>query len=101
MADVACDFTKVRIEQQSDERVRVSHARGQPPTSTYKVTTTYVDGWRNDGLIVISGIDAHRKAQRTAEAIFERTSGMVSARRASAPCVGFPCERSPLTTRAH
>jgi hypothetical protein len=77
--DVACDFTQVRFEQTGIDRVRVSGARGRAPTSTYKVSATFADGFRNMAILVIGGEDASRKARRTAEAILERTGAMQKA----------------------
>ena len=38
--EVATDLTRVSIAQEGPGRVRVADARGQPPTSTYKVAAT-------------------------------------------------------------
>ncbi|HET7527554.1 MAG TPA: acyclic terpene utilization AtuA family protein, partial [Burkholderiaceae bacterium] len=77
LPDVSCDFRDVRMEQVDDERVRVSGARGRAPTATYKVSATQLDGFRCAGMMVIVGIDAADKAQRTGEAIVERTRGIL------------------------
>jgi hypothetical protein len=76
LPDVVCDFRSVHIEQVGAERVRVSGARGLPPTETYKVSATYMDGYRCAGMMAIIGIDAVAKAQRTGEAVLERTRGI-------------------------
>ena len=73
LPDVVCDFRAVRIEQLDQDHVRVSGARGMAPTDAYKVSATYVDGFRCSGTMIIVGIDAVAKAQRTGEAILERT----------------------------
>lgn len=73
LPDVVADFTEVKIEQEARDRVRVSPARGRPPTDSYKVSATYVDGYRSSGSMIITGIDAVAKARRTGEAIVERT----------------------------
>ncbi|MBT2322746.1 DUF1446 domain-containing protein [Variovorax paradoxus] len=73
LPDVSCDFRGVTIEQQEDNRVRVSPAKGRAPTPSYKVSATRLDGYRCAGSLVIVGIDAEKKARRTAEAIIERT----------------------------
>ncbi|RYF71056.1 MAG: DUF1446 domain-containing protein, partial [Comamonadaceae bacterium] len=72
LPDVSCDFREVRIEQVDAERVRVSGARGRAPSGQYKVSATAMDGWRSAGGMVIVGIDAARKAQRTGDAILAR-----------------------------
>ena len=76
LPDVVCDFTTVRIEEIGPDRVQVSGARGLAPTPTYKVCATYPDGYRCTAILNIIGIDAARKARRTAEAILARTRGI-------------------------
>ena len=80
LPDVVCDFTQVTMTQVGDAAehgVRVSGARGKPPTPTYKVCATYMDGFKLSAQLTIVGIDAARKAQRTGEAILERTSELI------------------------
>lgn len=74
--DVVCDFTGVEMREIGDNLVRVSGARGLPPTATYKVSATYRDGYRSQALMVIGGIDAAAKARRTGETIVARTRKM-------------------------
>jgi hypothetical protein len=73
LPDVTCDFSRVTLEQQGDERVRVQGARGLAPGPAYKVSATYMDGFRCSAQLTIVGIDAARKAKRTGEAIVART----------------------------
>ena len=79
LPDVVCDFTGVQIEEVGADRVRVSGARGLAPTPTYKVCATYPDGYRCTAILNIIGIDAAKKARRTAEAILARTRTIFSA----------------------
>jgi hypothetical protein len=73
LPDVTCDFSQVRIEQIGEDRVRVSGAQGIAPGAEYKVSATYMDGFRCSAQLTIIGSDAARKAQRSGEAILERT----------------------------
>jgi hypothetical protein len=73
LPDVICDFTHVTVTPAGDQRVAVTGAKGRPPTGEYKVSCTYVDGLRSIGTLVIVGIDAAKKARRSAEAILART----------------------------
>ena len=73
LPDVVCDVSGVEIKEVGPDRVRVSGARGVAPTPTYKVCATYPDGYRCTAILNIIGMDAARKAQRTAEAILART----------------------------
>jgi hypothetical protein len=79
LPDVTCDFTQVRVNQAGEHRVEVSGARGLPPGPAYKVSATYLDGFRCNAQLTIVGLDAARKARRTAEAILARTRGLFAA----------------------
>jgi hypothetical protein len=72
LPDVVCDFRQVHISQLDPETVRVSGARGREPTPFYKVSATSLQGYRCTGSMVIIGIDAAAKAQRTGEAVLQR-----------------------------
>jgi hypothetical protein len=77
--DVSCDFTQVRFEPAGEHRVRVSGAKGRPPTDRYKVSATFADGFRNTAFLVIGGERAAAKARRTGEAIMARVGRMLAA----------------------
>lgn len=72
LPDVAADFSNLRLEQIGQNRVRVTGAKGQPPTAQYKVSATYIDGARAVAMVSIVGFDAVRKAERTAQALLDR-----------------------------
>jgi hypothetical protein len=74
LPDVVCDFTQVTLSQEREDRVAVRGARGRPPGPDYKVSATWVDGFRCTAQLTIVGIDAARKARRTGEAILARTA---------------------------
>ena len=80
LPDVSCDFTQVRLEQLGEHRVRVTGARGLAPGPAYKVSATYLDGYRCTAQLTIVGIAAARKAQRTGEAILARTRELFAQR---------------------
>ncbi|WP_027016773.1 acyclic terpene utilization AtuA family protein [Comamonas composti] len=79
LPDVRCDFTQVRLQQQGPDRVLVSGARGYAPGGAYKVSATFMQGYRCDAQLSIVGVDAAAKAQRTAEAILARTRKLFEA----------------------
>ncbi len=77
LADVACDFSEVRLDQDGPDRVRVKGARGFAATSSYKASLTYQDGFRVGGSLLIVGHEAVDKAKRVGEAILQRTSRLL------------------------
>lgn len=80
VADVRCDFGNVQLDQISPDRVLVSGAKGHPATDTYKACVTFDQGWRAIAYQPIIGEDAGEKAQRQAEALFERSRTLLRAR---------------------
>ncbi|MBE7366722.1 acyclic terpene utilization AtuA family protein [Ramlibacter pallidus] len=81
LPDVTCDFTDVRLEPLGTHRVGVTGARGLPPGPAYKVSATYMDGYRCTAQLTVIGVDAARKARRTGEAILERTRALLVQKR--------------------
>ncbi len=73
LPEVSCDFSRVTLRQVGEQRVEVRGARGLAPGPQYKVSSTYLDGFRCSAQLTIVGVDAVRKAQRTGQAILERT----------------------------
>jgi hypothetical protein len=76
LPDVAANFSHVQLAEVGSNRVAVKGARGRPPTSQYKVSATYQDGWRAVATVSIVGPDAARKAERTAEALIARARNL-------------------------
>lgn len=91
LPDVVADFTQVRIEQAGAHRVRVHGARGRAPTASYKVSATYVEGFKTAAQLTLVGFDAVAKARRTGEAILART-GTLFAQQGFGPYSGTQLE---------
>ena len=70
LPDVVCDFSQVKLEQVGEDLVAVSGATGLPAPDSYKVCSTYADQWRGGHLLSLYGIDASKKAEKLAVAIF-------------------------------
>ncbi len=80
LPDVACDFSQVALAQAGHDRVRVSGARGRAPTSRYKASVTFQDGYRATAMMMIGGGEAAAKARRVADAILTRTRRLFAGR---------------------
>ncbi len=74
LPDVSCDFTQVELIETGPDQVRVTGARGLPPTETYKVAGTWPDGHKCTVTFLLAGIDAPAKAGTVANAILGKTT---------------------------
>jgi len=99
--DVVCDFTNATYEQVGKDRVRVSGARGRPPTDTYKVSTTWPDGFKFSSIFMLGGREAAAKGRHSAEAIIKKTrrlfaeKGMADYRDVSIEVIGSEATYGP------
>lgn len=71
--DVVCDFTQATLTPAGNDRLKVADVRGKPPTPTYKVSATYLDGYRATTSTVITGFDVTEKAEAYYAALMKRT----------------------------
>lgn len=70
--DVVMSVLNVSLEEKGPNRIHVKGATGQVPTSFFKVSATYRDGFRSEGALVIVGQDVKEKAQRTGEVVIAK-----------------------------
>ncbi|HAV5381833.1 DUF1446 domain-containing protein [Acinetobacter baumannii] len=80
LPDVIADFSQVHLEQLSEHRVRVTGATGRAPTTQYKVSATYPDGYRVLVSFLIAGREAPQKAQVIADAILTKCERVLAMR---------------------
>ncbi len=80
LPDVICDFTQVKLEQLEEDHVKVTGATGLPPTNFYKVSATYLDGFKCIATFLLGGIEAAGKGQVVADHIIKKTSLMFAAK---------------------
>ncbi|XP_010707732.1 uncharacterized protein LOC100546750 [Meleagris gallopavo] len=76
LPDVTCDFSEVSITEIpgfEGGAVKVSGAKGSPPSTFYKVSATYLDGFRATAVCPVGGPKAVQKGKLTAESILKRT----------------------------
>lgn len=83
LPDVTCDWSDIALVQTGPNRVEVSGARGRPPLAAdapagqgplYKVCSTWQDGYRLTGTMMIVGREAVAKARAVGAAILARVA---------------------------
>lgn len=73
--DVTARLDTIRLAQDGPDRVAVTGVRGEPPPPTLKVALNYLGGHRNTVTMVITGLDAARKAELATRALWESLGG--------------------------
>jgi hypothetical protein len=61
--DVVTDFSSLQVAQEGPDRVRLSGARGGPPSGQVKVALNMLGGFRNRMEFVLTGLDVEAKAE--------------------------------------
>src|SRR5262245_24708438 len=61
--DGVADFTSIKLEQEGENRVRVSGVKGRPATDQYKVSISFADGFKAAGGLIYAWPDAYAKAK--------------------------------------
>ena len=72
--DCVADFTSIKLEQESDDRVAVSGTKGRLATDTYKVSISFHEGYKLISQLTVAGPDAVEKAQLCADIVFDRVA---------------------------
>lgn len=83
--DVTLSFLDIKLKDDGDDRVVVSGAKGKLPPTTLKVSATYRDGYKAEGMLAIFGNEAAKKAKQCGEIILLRVQQ-----------AGFPLERTSI-----
>ena len=73
--DVTARLDTISLAQQGPDRVAVTGVRGEPPPPTLKVALNYLGGYRNSVTMVITGLDAGRKAESATAALWASLGG--------------------------
>lgn len=73
--DVIGHFDTMTIEDQGNDRVRVSGTRGSSPSPTHKVCINTFGGFKTTNDILLTGLDIEAKAKVLSDALFELVGG--------------------------
>ncbi len=87
--DATVSFLGLRVEDLGGDRVAVNGARGRPAPPNYKVSATFRDGYRAQGMLTIFGRDAEAKAKRCGAIVLDRVrEAGYALREATVECLG-------------
>ena len=87
--DATVSFLGLCVEDLGGDRVAVTGARGRPAPPTYKVSATFRDGYRAQGMLTIFGRDAEAKARRCGSIVLDRVrEAGYALREATVECLG-------------
>jgi Acyclic terpene utilisation family protein AtuA len=87
--DATVSFLKLRLNEDGENRIKVSGAVGSCPPKTYKVSATYHDGYKSEGMLTIFGSHAVRKARMCGEIVLKKVMNAgFDLERAQIECLG-------------
>lgn len=87
--DVTVSFLDLKVQQIAVDCVEVAGAKGKAPTSTYKVSATYRDGFKTEAMLTLFGEEVAKKAKRAGEILLQRVKDAGYAlERSSIECIG-------------
>lgn len=70
--DVTVSFLSLELTEIEKNRIEIKGAKGKPATPFYKVSATYRDGYKTEGLITVFGPQCRQKAIKCGEIVLER-----------------------------
>lgn len=70
--DCIADFSSIQLEQDGKNRVKVWGIKGRPATPTYKISASYIDGYKLSSTLVYSWPDAVKKAKAAGNILLKR-----------------------------
>ena len=70
--DCVADFTSIRLEDVGHNRVKVMGIKGKPATPFYKVSASYLDGYKLTGSLTYCWPDALQKAMISKKILLQR-----------------------------
>lgn len=87
--DVTLSFLDIELTRLNKERIRIEKARGKAPPDSYKVSATYLAGYKAEAFITIFGYQAGRKGRDSGQMLFRRLDKAgVGCEETSIECLG-------------
>ena len=72
MPDGVTDFTTLRLEDDGEDRVRLTGMTGRPPPPDCKMVIGYDDGWIGEGMLFFPWPDPVGRARKAQQTLLER-----------------------------
>jgi hypothetical protein len=100
--DGVADFTSIQLEDIGKNRVRVSGIKGKPATPFYKVSASYLSGYKMTGSLTYCWPDALEKAQIAYQILLGRAKALgLNLQNTHADYIGFNgCDETPVVANA-
>jgi hypothetical protein len=70
--DVIVSFLNLELEETGKDRIRITGAAGRNPSELLKISATYRDGFKAEGMLTIVGDEAELKARLCGEIVLQR-----------------------------
>jgi len=88
--DVSVSLTNVAVKQEGQDRVRVTGIQGREPTETYKVSASYRDGFKAEGMLAVFGGMAQEKVRQAGQMLLDRLkSENITFKESLVECLGM------------
>lgn len=97
--DVIADFSSLRIEEEAENRIKVSGVTGYPSTNFLKISMAYEDGFKASSSIIISEPYAVNKANKFSEIFWNRLE--TDFEKKNSELIGFNACHKNLIEREH
>lgn len=87
--DATVSFLSLKLDSEGKDRIKVTGAKGRPPSSMYKVSATFRDGYLAEGMLTLFGRHVHRKAHICGEIVLQRVKNMgYNLEKSHVECIG-------------
>jgi hypothetical protein len=94
--DCVARFDSIQLEQDGEDRVKVSGIKGAPMPEKLKVSVSFTSGARAYGRLVISGPDTLAKARHVGEVFWKSIGGREQFQDTSTQIIGWDACHPPL-----
>ncbi|WP_234571838.1 acyclic terpene utilization AtuA family protein [Rhodohalobacter sp. 614A] len=88
--DCIADFTTIQVQQDGENRVKIWGIEGKPDTPTYKISASYIDGYKLSSTLIYSWPEALKKAKAAGDILLKRAEKLgISFRETNIEFVGL------------